>query len=328
MSVVRARSLKVFFRAWPVGTSFLILFFVSFTFAQDLPKIPKELSKPVPQLIEGGPYVNSETASLHIDILRNAMDVKSGDTGVIFFFCGSICGIGEVEANLRGIYLALKGKGVTKEIQGFFGGYRKASELQYWAIPKGASFPRPRSTITIENVEFYHGKWKNEVVAYDCCDQYEWPIEPEKTIGIPLPIRKELLDRIKKHGWEFDIGEYRNKVGNDWKSPDDNSVSILRSWTVKDKKGLDSVVKALFDSASPNYIQIKSEDSTHLITLQYSGEIPSRDRSIEFSLDLENNVFTIQSEFGSFIGTLKKESPIERYLLNVLPKQKPDTDNR
>ena len=145
-----------------------LLCFGQVVFAQDEGKTANNL-KTEAKLIEAGSYQTSEVASLHIDMLRSAMQKSSNSKGLIIVYCGKTCRYGEVEAHLRGINLSLGFKGV--KIEDFIilnGGFREKLTVEYWVIPENACVPIPNSTVKIGDVKF-KGTFKEKFVPYECC---------------------------------------------------------------------------------------------------------------------------------------------------------------
>ena len=121
------------------------------------------------ELINEGNYSNSETASSDIDMVRAVMRKNPNSRAVFVIYCGKICRYGEVEAHIKGINLALEGKGWKKsEFAVINGGYRESFWIEYWIIPEGDCLPVPVSRVEIKDVKF-NGTYRRKFVPYDCC---------------------------------------------------------------------------------------------------------------------------------------------------------------
>ncbi len=143
------------------------LFLSQGIFAQDT---GKTANKPEAKLVESGPYQTSELASLHIDILRNAMQNHPNSKGIFIIYCGEKCQYGEVEAHIRGINISVRGKSwKTTDFSVLQGGFREKLTVEYWLVPENACLPMPNSTIDIKGVKF-KGIFKGKFVPYDCCE--------------------------------------------------------------------------------------------------------------------------------------------------------------
>lgn len=148
--------------------AFLFIVFGQCVSAQDKSESANIIGEKA-ELIETSPYINSETASLYIDVLRNAMRKHSNSKGVFVIYCGKTCKYGEVEAHIRGLKDSLNGKGwKSSEFAILQGGYRENLTVEYWLVPENACLPIPNSEIDIKDVKF-KGTFKRKFVAYDCC---------------------------------------------------------------------------------------------------------------------------------------------------------------
>ena len=146
----------------------LLLCLIQIGFSQITEKI-ETTSKPKAELINSSGYINSEMASLNIDILRNAVRDSPNSKGLIAVYCGKACQYGQIEAHIRGVSMALKGKGIKSDDIVFVqGGFKKELTIEYWLIPEIACPPILNSTVDIEDVVF-KGTFKKQIVAYDCC---------------------------------------------------------------------------------------------------------------------------------------------------------------
>ena len=149
--------------------AFLFLIFGQYIFAQEKSGA-KTVDIQKAELIQSGPYQTSELASLHIDVLRNAMQNHRNSKGIFIIYCGKKCKYGEVEAHIRGINISLLGKGwKNTDFSVLQGGFREKLTVEYWLVPEDTCLPIPNSTIDIKDVKF-KDTFKGKFVPYDCCD--------------------------------------------------------------------------------------------------------------------------------------------------------------